>query len=169
MTLRIPATALRLWFAACLILFPLAPAPAAGSGFPALEGRWQGTGTFGGTPARFSVEFRPLFAGRFWELSFRAEAAAPQPPGEAGAFEGRATYAPAPGGKGRWIDSRGNQFTVTHEWREGRLESTWGPDGTAAGTSRYTVEADGSLTVQDFILRDGKPLPMARATLRRAP
>ena len=169
MSIRDRVTKARLWLAACLTLIHMAPALASDSSFTPFEGRWEGTGSFGGTPSRISVEFRPLFDGRFWELLFKVEAAAPQPTGAADAFQGRATYAAAPGGKGNWIDTRGNRFTVTHEWRNGRLESAWGPDGTVAGTSRYTIEADGSLTVQDFILRNGQPVPMAQGSLRRTP
>lgn len=122
-------------------------------------GEWRGSGTMFGRPSEATLSVRPVLGDRFIEFSYRA-----------GQFEGRAFYAPTPGGgwRAQWFDNRGVTFPIEAREIERALTSEWGSAETERGRTVYRLADDGRLHLTDSVRRpDGSWRDFASHVLTR--
>ena len=134
-----------------------------------LAGRWEGTGTILGQPARAELEWTTVLAGRFSRLIWVSHiGAAPKTQ----RFEGHAYYQPtATGGyRATWFDSSGMVRPITAELDGEAVVASWGTSETELGETTYRRLAPNRLEVVDRVLgKNGTWREFGRCTLTRLP
>jgi hypothetical protein len=140
-----------------------------------LTGRWEGTGTILGQPARVELEWAPVLSDRFARLTWVSHiGAAPKTQ----RFEGHAYYQRTAGAMYRatWFDSSGmvRPITAAFDRPSGgptpALVASWGTAETEQGETTYRRVSDQELEVVDRVLgKNGEWREFGRSTLRRVP
>jgi hypothetical protein len=139
-----------------------------------MTGRWEGTGTILGQPARVELEWTPVLGDRFARLTWVSHiGAAPN----SQRFEGHAYYQRmAPPYRATWFDSSGmvRPITAAIEGPPGgypsALVAAWGTPETEQGETTYRRVSPDDLEVVDRVLgKNGAWREFGRSTLRRVP
>ncbi len=145
-----------------------APSTADDALLTALTGRWAGTGTILGQPARAEMEWVPVLSGRFMRLTWVSHIG--QAP-KTQRFEGIAYYqATATGYRATWFDSSGMARPIEAERRDGAIIATWGTLETELGETTYRPDGHDAVEVVDRVRgKNGEWREFGRTTLRRVP
>ena len=164
--LRLVAVVLLAW----MIVPAGAQPPAAATPDPVIDfmtGRWEGTGTILGQPARAALEWTPVLDGRFARLTWLSHiGVAPK----VQRFEGHAYYQRAAVGRAMWFDSSGMVRPIRAAIDDGALVATWGTPETELGETTYRRVGSDRLEVTDRVLgKNGEWREFGRSTLRRLP
>lgn len=159
---------------ASLVAQSAAPAPDPLISF--LTGRWEGTGTILGQPARVELEWAPVLGDRFARLTWVSQIG---PAPKTQRFEGHAYYSRLrPEGQYRatWFDSSGmaRPISAAIEGPPGgypsALVAAWGTPETEQGETTYRRLSPDQLEVVDRVLgKSGAWREFGRSTLRRIP
>ena len=120
-----------------------------------LLGSWSGSGSLFGREAAFQMTWESVLGDRFLQLSFRngmKTADGVQP-----VLEATALYKILDGGRleGTWYDTRGVVQPLQGSLEDSMLTVLWGTAETEQGKTSYRVLANGSVAVEDFVLREG--------------
>ena len=146
---------------------PPAPTPPVADPLAFLAGRWEGTGTILGQPARAELEWTAVLGGRFSRLTWVSHiGAAPKTQ----RFEGHAYYqAMATAGyRATWFDSSGMVRPITAELDGEAMVASWGTRETELGETTYRRLAPDRLEVVDRVLgKSGTWREFGRCTLSR--
>ena len=140
-----------------------------------MTGRWGGTGTILGQPARVELEWAPVLGDRFARLTWVSHiGAAPK----SQRFEGHAYYQRTAGTMYRatWFDSSGMVRPITAAvdgpsgGQASALVASWGTAETEQGETTYRRVSDQELEVVDRVLgKNGEWREFGRSNLRRVP
>lgn len=140
-----------------------------------MTGRWAGTGTILGQPARVELEWTGVLDGRFARLTWVSHiGTAPKTQ----RFEGHAYYrrSPLPPYRATWFDSSGMVRPITaafdrpSENASPALVAHWGTPETEQGETTYRRVSDQELEVVDRVLgKNGEWREFGRSTLGRVP
>lgn len=132
-----------------------------------LTGRWEGTGTILGQPARAELDWTPVLGGRFARLTWVSLiGTAPK----VQRFEGHAYYQPATVGRAMWFDSSGMVRPIMAAIDGAALVAKWGTPETEQGETTYRRVSADELEVVDRVLgKTGEWREFGRSTLRRLP
>jgi hypothetical protein len=140
-----------------------------------MTGRWAGTGTILGQPARVELEWTPVLGDRFARLTWVSHiGAAPKTQ----RFEGHAYYqrTPVPPYRATWFDSSGMARPITAAFNRSlgtttpALVASWGTPETEQGETTYRRVSAEELEVVDRVRgKNGEWREFGRSTLRRVP
>jgi len=132
-----------------------------------MTGRWEGTGTILGQPARAKLDWTPVLGGRFARLTWLSHiGVAPK----VQRFEGHAYYQRAAVGRAMWFDSSGMVRPIAAAIAGDALVATWGTPETEQGETTYRRVSANELEVVDRVLgKNGEWREFGRSTLRRLP
>lgn len=127
--------------------------------------QWIGSGELMGSTASFQMDWEPILDGKFYKLSFQNQREA----SKAFVFKAMGIYRPEDDGSftGTWFDSRGYSFPLKGNFTENELTVHWGNPETEEGKTSYSIKEDGTITVKDDVLKDGKLVPFGNAVYRR--
>lgn len=139
-----------------------------------LTGRWEGTGTILGQPARVELEWAPVLGDRFARLTWVSHIGAGD---TVQRFEGHAYYRRMPPPyRATWFDSSGmvRPITAAIDGPPGAFPSAlvaaWGTPETEQGETTYRRLSPDQLEVVDRVLgKNGTWREFGRSTLRRVP
>ncbi len=115
---------------------------------------WIGTGELLGSTASFQMNWVPILDGQFYKLSFQHQ----RDESEELIFKSMGVYQPKNDGtfSGTWFDSRGLTFPLKGNFSGNTLTVLWGTRETEEGKTVYTFTEIGTVTVTDYVLKDGE-------------
>lgn len=115
---------------------------------------WKGSGELMGNTASFQMDWKSVLDGKFYELSFQNQ----RDESKDFIFKAKGFYQPKENGTfmGTWFDSRGYSFPLEGSFTENELTVVWGKPELEEGKTVYSIKSDGSVSVMDYILKDGK-------------
>jgi hypothetical protein len=141
-----------------------------------MTGRWEGTGTILGQPARVELDWRSVLGDRFARLTWVSHIGAAA---KSQRFEGHAYYqqTPSPPYRGTWFDSSGMVRPITAAIDRPplgvypfALVAAWGTPDTEQGETTYRRLSPDQLEVVDRVLgKNGTWREFGRSSLRRVP
>ena len=107
------------------------------------------------------MDWQPILDGKFYELSFQNQ----RDQSKEYIFQAMGVYRPKSDGTftGTWFDSRGYSFPLEGNYSETELTVQWGNPETEEGKTTYRINKDGTVSVIDYILKDGKLVPFGKA------
>lgn len=136
--------------------------------FERLEGSWTGSGSLFDRPAAFRMEWRLDWEGRVAALrfdnAFLAEDGRRTPVLEAAAYYLTASNG---GGRGMWIDSRGEILALRYTADGTALTVHW--EGSERGRTAYRLVEKDLLEVRDYVRAGEEWRSFGQATYRRTP
>ncbi len=122
---------------------------------------WKGEGVLMGSKASFEMAWEPILDGKFYELTFQNQ----REESKQFIFKARGVYQVRENNKvsGTWFDSRGFSFPLKGEVSEDTLIIFWGSPELEEGKTIYTIKADSTIFVEDYILKDGEFIKFGNA------
>ncbi|WP_149272969.1 hypothetical protein [Pareuzebyella sediminis] len=129
------------------------------------QNEWKGSGELLKRSASFQMDWRPILDGKFYELSFQNQ----QDASKEYRFKSKGIYRPWENGTftGTWFDSRGYSFPLKGKFTENELIVYWGNPETEEGKTTYRIKDNGTVSVIDYILKDGKLIPFGNALYQK--
>lgn len=131
----------------------------------ATKKKWKGEGILLGAEATFEMKWGKVLGGQFYQLTFQNERIT-----ETGkiTFNAMGFYKPKEDGlfEGTWLDSRGLSFPLKGTVANNQLVVDWGTPDTEVGKSIYTINTDGTISVEDYIQQEGKSTNFGKATYK---
>ena len=130
-----------------------------------LNGNWAAEGTAFGKPARVTMRWEAVLAGKFARIDYRIE-----PKDEDAVFEGTGFYRPRKGAAydGTWFDSQGAMHPLEASFTGAKLTTHWGVKGKTYGRTTYTMVDHTNVEVVDEIIdKNGAWKEFARNTLTK--
>lgn len=131
-------------------------------------GNWDGEGSLFNQPAKFQMTWTDQWKGKFLKLEFSNKIIDSQYP----KFEVEAYYHPIDGNryKGYWFDSRGWFVEVGSKFNTetNTLTSVWGSPETEQGKTIYQFQSDGTIAVEDYVLRNNGYELFGKATYQKS-
>ena len=123
--------------------------------------KWKGSGELMESAASFQMDWQPILDGKFYELLFQNQ----REESKEFIFKSKGVYRPKKDGTftGTWFDSRGYSFPLEGNFTENELTVYWGDPATEEGKTIYSINENGTISVMDYILKDGKLLPFGNA------
>lgn len=123
--------------------------------------KWKGSGELMESAASFQMEWQPILDGKFYKLSFQNQ----RDESKEYIFKSMRGYRHKTDGgfTGTWFDSRGYSFPLQGNFTENELAVHWGDPETEEGKTVYSINKDGTVSVIDYILKDGKLVPFGKA------
>lgn len=136
--------------------------------FERLEGCWLGSGTLFERPASFEMEWRLVWDRRIGILRF-GNAFVAADGGRTGVLEAVGYYRTGgdAGGRGTWIDSRGEILALRFTAGDSALTVLWEADS-ESGRTEYLLRAEERLDVLDHVRVPDGWRRFGRATYRRS-
>ena len=127
--------------------------------------KWEGSGELLKSTASFQMDWRPILDGKFYELSFQNQ----RDESKEYIFRSKGIYRPGGDGNftGTWFDVRGYSFSLKGKFTENELTVCWGNPETEVGKTIYSIKDDGTVSVIDYILEDGKLIPFGNALYQK--
>lgn len=115
---------------------------------------WQGKGQLMGSDASFTMDWTPILGGSFYRLTFQNEREA----SKGYVFKAIGIYQIKEGQQvsGTWFDSRGFSFPLRGEVSDDQLIVLWGTPELEEGKTIYTIQTNSTLSVEDYIVKDGE-------------
>ena len=131
----------------------------------AAKKNWKGEGILLGTDAKFNMEWEKVLGGQFYQLKFQNERVVE---GQKITFNAISYYKPdeTESFTGAWFDSRGVTFPLKGTFTDNSLVVDWGTSDTEVGRSIYTVNADGTISVEDYIQKGESNINFGKATYK---
>ncbi|HJS10976.1 hypothetical protein [Sphingopyxis sp.] len=142
-----------LWWAATALMAPAAPAeaPSLVPTLAAWHGSWAGEGQAFGKLATATLDIEPGEAGAT-RLAYHLRVAGSPPM----SYSAEASYAfdAKQRVRGKWTDSSGRTRAVAGGANAAKWWTHWGSADVEIGRSTYSLQADGTLVVNDSVLQD---------------
>ena len=126
---------------------------------------WNGSGELMGSAASFQMDWTPVLGGKFFELSFQNQ----RDESKDYVFKSKGLYQPNENGTftGTWFDSRRFSFPLEGSFTENEPRVVWGTRELEEGKTVYSITSDDSVSVTDYILKDGKLVVFGKALYRK--
>ena len=123
--------------------------------------KWKGSGELLKSTASFQMDWQPILDGKFYELSFQNQ----RDESKEFIFKSKGIYRPGGNGTftGTWFDSRGYSFPLEGKFTGNELSVFWGNPETEEGKTIYSIKEGGTVSVMDYILKDGNLIPFGKA------
>lgn len=116
-------------------------------------GSWQGKGNLLGEKAEFEMKWEWVLDHQFLKLEMRSTRS--NDDGNPTSFTGHGYYHFTGNTfTGTWLDSRGISFPLKGTVDDHSLISEWGSEDLEQGRTEYTLHRNGSLQVDDYVLRN---------------
>lgn len=128
----------------------------------AIKKKWKGEGILFGTEAKFEMNWEQVLGGQFYQLTFQNERIEES---DKFIFNAIGFYklTGSTSFEGTWFDSRGISFPLKGLVADNQLVVDWGTPDTEVGKSIYTINPDGTISVEDYIQQDEKSTNFAKA------
>ncbi|UJH68630.1 hypothetical protein [Allomuricauda sp. SCSIO 65647] len=122
---------------------------------------WEGTGELLGSEATFRMEWEQILDGKFYQLSFQNQ----REESKEFIFKAIGVYKKNEDNliSGTWFDSRGFSFPLKGEVSSDKLIIFWGSPELEEGKTIYTIKNDSTISVEDYILKDGELIKFGNA------
>ena len=132
-----------------------------------LIGTWKGSGTLFGREAEFRMEWSWVLDGQFLHLAFENRVKGAE--GNDRVLLAWALYTASDSDSlgGTWFDSRGVTLPLNAAIEDRTLTTEWGTPETEQGQTVYQLQDDGTVTVEDSVLKDGEWKGFGRSTYTR--
>jgi hypothetical protein len=139
------------------------------TGLERFLGAWQSGDNVFGQAADSSMRWAPALEGKFIRLDYVINPAGGE--FDKSIFSGVGYYkiGNGPELKAFWADTSGDLHPITATLEGDALVSVWGVEGEKLGKTRYSLNADGTIGVTDWIWRDGEFKQFNQNTFSRAP
>ncbi|GAA4272894.1 hypothetical protein GCM10022258_21880 [Aquimarina gracilis] len=131
----------------------------------ASKNEWEGKGELLGSTASFRMNWEPILEGKFFRLSFQNQ----RDQSKEYIFRAMGVYQPNSDDTftGTWFDSGGFSFPIKGSFSENELVVYWGTPETEEGKTIYTINEGGSVSVRDYVLKDGKLIQFGKASYEK--
>ena len=127
-------------------------------------GTWKAEGTSFGLPSKSTMIWTIDLADKFYRIEYRIDM---DREGRTVTFLGYGYY--TNGSKdGFWADTGGDLHPMVTSYSDNMLSTIWGKAGGKQGRSNYTLQADGSIEVVDWILQENGWREFNRTQFRRS-
>ena len=125
---------------------------------------WNGTGMLMGKKATFTMDWQRVLDNQFIKLEFQNKRKSEN--NEDIVFKAIAFYKIVNDTTliGNWFDNRGISFPLKGHVKENELTIHWGNDETEMGKTIYQYTNNTIITVEDFIMNNGKYYKFGNAT-----
>lgn len=125
------------------------------------QNKWEGSGELLESAASFQMEWQAILDGKFYKLSFQNQ----REESKEYIFKSMGVYRPKSDGTftGTWFDSRGYSFPLKGNFSENELTVDWGSPQTEEGKTVYSINEDGTISVMDYVLKDGNLVSFGKA------
>lgn len=125
---------------------------------------WNGVGMLMGEKATFTMDWQRVLRNQFIKLEFQNKRKSEN--NEDIVFIATAFYKIVNDTivTGNWFDNRGMSFPLKGHVKENELTILWGNDDTEMGKTIYSYTRNNILTVEDFIMNNGKYYKFSNAT-----
>lgn len=128
------------------------------------DGTWKAEGTSFGLPSKSTMIWTKDLADKFYRIEYRIDM---DRDGKTVTFLGHGYY--TNGSKdGFWADTGGDLHPMVTSYSDNMLSTIWGKAGGKQGRSNYTLQADGSIEVVDWILQENGWREFNRTEFRRS-
>lgn len=131
-----------------------------------VDKNWSGSGVLMGNEATFMMNWQRVLDDRFIKLEFQNSQKLSDD--TYWVFEATAFYKIVNDTTvvGNWFDNRGMTFPLKGSVNENELIILWGNDETEKGKTIYTNTDSNTITVEDFVMKDGDYLKFGSATYK---
>lgn len=129
-----------------------------------IEKNWNGSGILMGKEATFTMDWQRVLSNKFIKLEFQNKRKLEDDKDIV--FRATAFYKIMNDTMvvGNWFDNRGVTFPLNGYIIENEMTIFWGNDETERGKTIYSYTTNNVITVEDFIMNNGKYIKFGNAT-----
>lgn len=131
------------------------------------RGSWSGSGQLFGAEARFEMKWEMALNNQFVQLTFKNSFK--DSGGRERTLKAQAFYKSMGEGRyrGTWFDSRGMVLPLESTFEDSVLTTLWGSAESENGRTVYSIHADDTIEVDDYINKDGEWQKFGHAVYHR--